>query len=137
MKSAVKSEDLADVTAQDLKRAPYTLILDKSQLITDELAWSKAWMNANLTGLGGGHSVHLTWAAESGIDGYNVYRSATSGGPYSKIAGPLTSPQYTDYAVNPQQVWYYVVTSLIGTNESNFSSEISATVPGTCTNCFT
>ena|SRR5437764_13379711 len=63
MKSAVKSEDLADVTAQDLKRAPYTLILDKSQLITDELAWSKAWMNANLTGLGGGHSVHLTWAA--------------------------------------------------------------------------
>jgi hypothetical protein len=51
MKSAVKSEDLADVTSQDIKSAPYTLLMDKTRLMTDELGWSMAWMSANLTGL--------------------------------------------------------------------------------------
>jgi hypothetical protein len=51
MKTAVKSGDLADVTSQDIKSAPYTLTMDKTRLMTDELGWSKAWMNANLTGL--------------------------------------------------------------------------------------
>lgn len=51
MKGAVKSEDLADVAAQDIKTAPYLLQMDKSRLMTDEMGWAMAWMNANLTGL--------------------------------------------------------------------------------------
>jgi hypothetical protein len=51
MKSAVKSEDLADVATQDIKTAPYLLLEDKTRLMTDELNWAKAWMSANLTGL--------------------------------------------------------------------------------------
>jgi hypothetical protein len=51
MKTVVKSEDLADVSAQDIKSAPYTLLMDKTRLMTDEMNWSLAWMNANLTGL--------------------------------------------------------------------------------------
>jgi Right handed beta helix region/Polysaccharide deacetylase len=51
MKTAVKSEDLADVPAQDIKTAPYLLLMDKTRLITDEMNWAQAWMNANLTGL--------------------------------------------------------------------------------------
>jgi hypothetical protein len=51
MKPAVKSEDLADVAAQDIKSSPYLLLEDKTRLMTDEIGWSKAWMNANLTGL--------------------------------------------------------------------------------------
>ncbi len=104
LKSAVKSEDLADIAPQDIKSAPYTLTLDKNRLMTDEIGWSKAWMNANLTGLGGRHSVSLTWNPVVNVDGYNVYRSAVSGGPYTKIAS-VTTAAYTDYAVNPQQVW--------------------------------
>jgi len=53
MKSAVKSEDLADIPAQDIKTAPYLLQMDKSRLMTDELGWSMSWMTANLTGLPG------------------------------------------------------------------------------------
>lgn len=53
MKTGAKSEDLADVTAQDIKSTPYTLLLDKTRLITDEMNWSMAWMKANLTGLPG------------------------------------------------------------------------------------
>jgi Polysaccharide deacetylase len=51
MKSAVKSEDLADVPSQDLLTAPYTLQMDKTRLMTDEIGWAMAWMSANLTGL--------------------------------------------------------------------------------------
>jgi hypothetical protein len=51
MKTAVKSEDLADVGSQDIKSAPFTLQMDKTRLMTDELGWAMAWMSANLTGL--------------------------------------------------------------------------------------
>lgn len=51
MKSAVKSEDLADVASQDIMSAPYTLLMDKTRLMTDEISWAMAWMSANLTGL--------------------------------------------------------------------------------------
>ena len=37
MKTAVKSEDLADVSSQDIKNATYTLTLDKPRLMNDEL----------------------------------------------------------------------------------------------------
>ena len=51
MKSAVKSEDLADLPSQDIKSAPFTLQMDKTRLMTDEINWAMAWMSANLTGL--------------------------------------------------------------------------------------
>ncbi len=51
MKSAVRSQDLADVSSQDIKTGSYTLQMDKPRLMTDELNWSLAWMNTNLTGL--------------------------------------------------------------------------------------
>jgi hypothetical protein len=130
MKTAVKSEDLADVSSQDIKNTAYTLTLDKPRLMNDELAWSKAWLSANLTGIGGDRAVSLAWTAEAGVTGYNVYRSAVSGGPYSKIAGPVTNPSYTDYGVSAQQQWYYVATALNSAGESSFSNQASATIPG-------
>jgi Polysaccharide deacetylase len=51
MKTAVKSEDLADVTSQNIMSAPYTLLMDKGRLMIDEIGWAMAWMSANLTGL--------------------------------------------------------------------------------------
>ena len=51
MKTVVKSEDLADITYQDIKSAPITLQMDNTRLMTDELGWAMAWMSANLTGL--------------------------------------------------------------------------------------
>jgi hypothetical protein len=51
LKTAVKSEDLADVAGQDIKSTAYTLQLDKARLMSDELGWTMAWMSANLSGL--------------------------------------------------------------------------------------
>ncbi len=130
MKTGVRSDGLADVTAQDIKNSPYVLTMDKARLMIDELGLSRQWMNANLMGLGGHYSVPLSWNSVANVDGYNIYRSATSGTGYQKIAGPLPSPDYADTAVNPQQTWYYVMTTVKGGKESGFSSEVSATVPG-------
>ncbi len=133
MKSAVKSEDLADVSSQDILSTAYTLTMDKARLMTDELGWSKKWMNANLTGLFGHHSVTLNWnPPDSGPapEWYNVYRSSVSGGPYTLIAEDVMDTTYTDRAVNPQQQWFYVTTSVSAGVESAFSNEIAVTVPG-------
>ena len=133
MKTAVKSEDLADVPPTDIKSAALTLEMDKTRLMTDELGWSKQWMNKNLTGLFGHHSVTLNWSAPTSgpvPDSYNVYRSATSGSGYELLASGVAGTTYTDFAVNPQQTWYYVTTSVSGGVESGFSNEAAATVPG-------
>jgi hypothetical protein len=132
MKTAVKSEDLSDVAATDIKSASLLLTMDKTRLMTDELGWSKQWMNQNLTGLFGHHSVTLTWNAPSGTvpDYYNVYRSATSGTGYSLLATNVASMTYTDFAVNPQQTWFYETTAVAGGMESSPSNEVEATVPG-------
>ena len=79
------------------------------------------------------HSVALSWAAStsSGVIGYNVYRSATSGGPYTKLNGsPGALTSYTDSTVLAGQTYYYVVTAVdASSNESAHSNQAQAVVP--------
>ncbi|MEQ8821087.1 MAG: endonuclease [Sumerlaeia bacterium] len=80
---------------------------------------------------GGDGSVSLTWNAnsEGDLDGYNVYRSTTMGGPYSQINGALVpAPSYVDNTVTNGVTYYYVVTAVdTANNESNDSTPASAT----------
>jgi hypothetical protein len=78
------------------------------------------------------HSVGLTWnASTSTVVGYNVYRSTTSGGPYTLITSSLVSgTTYSDTSVSAGVTYYYVVTAVDSSgNESAYSNEASATVP--------
>ena len=50
-KGAAHTINLADVAAQDIKGTQYIAQVQESRLEPDEMATSKAWMNANLTGL--------------------------------------------------------------------------------------
>ncbi|HXJ91311.1 MAG TPA: fibronectin type III domain-containing protein [Terriglobia bacterium] len=78
------------------------------------------------------HSVTLTWTASttSGVTGYNVYRSTTTGGPYTKLTSTaVTGTSYTDSSVTAGSTYYYVATALVGTSESGYSTQASATVP--------
>lgn len=72
------------------------------------------------------HSVALSWTASSSssISGYNVYRSATSGGTYTKINTSLVVPTgYTDNSVQAGQTYFYVATAVdTNGNESVYSS---------------
>jgi len=82
----------------------------------------------------GDSQVSLDWNdnAEPDVVGYNVYRSETSGGPYSQVNGTLlATSDYLDLGVINGTTYYYVVTAVDSAtpipNESGNSSEASAT----------
>jgi len=78
------------------------------------------------------HSVTLDWTASpSTVSGYNVYRSAVSGGPYVKVSSStVTATSYTDSTVQSGQTYFYAATSVDSSgNESTFSTEASAIIP--------
>ena len=91
--------------------------------------------SVNLSGSGVqpvAHSAALSWSAStSTVAGYNVYRGATSGGPYTKQNSSINSPTaYTDSAVQSGQTYHYVVTAVDSSNvESVYSNEVSAAIP--------
>lgn len=77
-----------------------------------------------------GGPIVLDWNdnEETDLDGYNVYRSSTSGSGYTQLNGTLlTSSNYTDSGAVSGNVYYYVVTAVdTADNESADSFEISA-----------
>jgi hypothetical protein len=91
--------------------------------------------NITLSGTGStttAASVSLTWTPSvSVVAGYNVYRSQTSGGPYTKLdTSIVAADSYTDTAVQSAQTYYYVVTSVTSSGvESADSTQVSATTP--------
>ena len=80
----------------------------------------------NLTAEPGDTKVTLTWNTVIGAESYNVKRSTTSGGPYDNIASS-SQTSYIDNTVTNGTTYYYVVTAMNSTGESNNSNEASAT----------
>ena len=78
--------------------------------------------------ISGDGSVFLDWTnnSEIDLDGYNVYRSTRSGGPYAPIALDLKASEYIDQGVTNGVGYYYVVTAVdVAGNISDNSSEVS------------
>jgi hypothetical protein len=78
------------------------------------------------------YSVNLSWTASTdpNVNGYNVYRGTTSGGPYTQINSGLDSgTTYTDSSVTGGQTYYYVTTAVANNQESAYSNETSASIP--------
>jgi fibronectin type 3 domain-containing protein len=73
-------------------------------------------------------TVYLTWNqnTEDDMQGYNVYRSTTSGGPYTMVnTGLITTNAYTDTGLTNGVDYYYVVTAVdLGGNEGTYSNEV-------------
>jgi fibronectin type 3 domain-containing protein len=70
--------------------------------------------------------VTLIWGPSAGATGYNVYRSATSGGPYALLGSPAGgATSYIDHYWPPDGTFYYVVTAVNSIGESGYSNEVS------------
>jgi hypothetical protein len=80
-------------------------------------------------------SVSLEWDSYSGASGYNVYRSNSEGGTYTKInSGAISGTAFTDTSVTTNTYWYKV-SAIIDGVESLKSSPIAVSteiiiVPG-------
>ncbi len=76
----------------------------------------------------------LSWTAATLADGYDVYRSTTSGGPYSLIAhvsgGSTTT--YTNNNLSTGTTYYYVLQSTRNSWTSANSAQAQATTPVLC-----
>jgi Abnormal spindle-like microcephaly-assoc'd, ASPM-SPD-2-Hydin len=115
-----------DPSAAGTVNGSLTLISNGTTLLAVPLA------GTGLTPLA--HSVDVTWAAStsSPLQGYNVYRSTVSGGPYSKLSLTLsnTTLLFTDATPISGKQYFYVVTALNTSGaESSASSEVAVTIP--------
>lgn len=88
-----------------------------------KLAWGAGTMKACAMGTSGCTNA-------SSIVGYNVYRSTTSGGPYTLLtSSPVTQTAYTD-ATPPAGNDYYVAATVDNLGDiSAFSNQVTAAVP--------
>ncbi len=86
------------------------------------------------------HQAVMTWTAtvSSGITGYHVWRTTTSGSGYTQIGGTLSgTTTFTDTTVHGSTTYFWVVTSYSPAcptsptcGESANSNEITAVIPG-------
>jgi Putative Ig domain/Abnormal spindle-like microcephaly-assoc'd, ASPM-SPD-2-Hydin len=84
------------------------------------------------------YSVMLSWTASPSpdaagyeISGYNIFRSTTSGGPYTQLNSSLIAgTTYADTTVADGTTYYYVATVVDSSNaQSGYSTQIEAVVP--------
>jgi hypothetical protein len=78
------------------------------------------------------YSVNLMWNASSDVTGYNLYRSTSSNGSYSKINSTLDpNTAYTDTSVVAGNTYFYAATSVNSSGqESSLSTPpVEAVVP--------
>lgn len=114
----------------DLGMAPCTANIDGSgvcNVVVVQRVVNAALGDSCVTGSGSTtHSVDLSWTASTSGDvaGYNVYRGAVSGGPYTKLNSTLAvGTAYADSTVQAGQTYYYVATAVDTSNdESAYSS---------------
>ena len=81
---------------------------------------------------GGNHSVGLTWTASTSPSiGYFIYRRTGTAGSFSRLDSSIdTLTSFTDNNVMDGATYFYVVTTVAaGEAESQFSEEVSVTIP--------
>lgn len=81
------------------------------------------------------NTVQLTWDAnqEADIKGYDIYRSITPGGAYTKLnTNLITESDFADTDTPAGTTYYYVVQAVDNADrKSAYSEEVNATVPTT------
>ncbi|MBP7652450.1 hypothetical protein KA977_03445, partial [Candidatus Dependentiae bacterium] len=85
----------------------------------------------NLTGNGSSGIAVLNWMTSSEFDikGYNVYRTTTQNGSYTKIGSNIIGNSYSDNTVTNGQIYYYVVRSVdLSGQESLPTNQLAITV---------
>jgi beta-galactosidase len=70
--------------------------------------------------------IYLSWNAYSGATGYKVKRSLAGSGPFTTMAS-TSQNSYTDTGLTNGTAYYYVVSALVGSQESSNSAPATVT----------
>ena len=105
------------------------LVLAGLKLVAAQGVQGSITLSGNAIIMVTGHSVILSWIPSQGATGYNVYRSAVHGGPYTRVATEIMTTTYCDTQVIHNQTLYYVTTAVNGNNESGYSNEAVGVIP--------
>lgn len=101
----------------------------KAALVIDVISNQAPIAINNLAASSANSMIKLTWTATANATSYSVKRSLISGGPYTDIQTNITGNSFIDPAPAYEVNNYYVVTALIGENESAVSNEVFGSVP--------
>ncbi|MCK4913959.1 MAG: hypothetical protein KAS69_05120 [Planctomycetes bacterium] len=72
--------------------------------------------------------IDLRWPFDANVDGYNIYRSASALGPFSKQNSSLYAISvYSDFFGTNDETYFYYVTTVLDGEESATSRIVSAT----------
>ncbi|PWK13977.1 PBP1A family penicillin-binding protein [Tumebacillus permanentifrigoris] len=71
----------------------------------------------------------ISWSAVPNATGYTIYRNTEAGGTFQKV-GSTSDTTFTDVGALPGATFYYKVTALAGSQESNASPPVKGTVSG-------
>ena len=95
----------------------------------DEVPVAPRGLSASLSG----SSVLLSWVdAPYNESGFNVYRSTTEGGPYTKLGEVGAGVEiYEDATIEEGATYYYTVTAFNANGESGYADAVSFIVPNT------
>jgi hypothetical protein len=106
----------------------FTTVTDNAKVNGIEVLQPRPLVPVGLWAAAGNGQVTLTWPASAGANSYNVYRAATSGGPYMQISTPgaVTGTCYVDSTAVTGATNYYVLTAQNAFGVSAKSSEASA-----------
>ena len=88
-----------------------------------------------LTGTGTAPYVDLSWiASTSEVSGYNVYRSTSAKGTYTKLNSTLdVDTSYADKTVAGGMTYYYKTTAVSSSGkESPYSGDVEVEIPSEC-----
>ncbi|HEX6901407.1 MAG TPA: choice-of-anchor B family protein [Thermoanaerobaculia bacterium] len=83
--------------------------------------------SSGLAATPGNAQATLTWTAASGATGTSVYRSTSSGGPYTAVKTNVIGTSYTDTGLTNGTAYFYVVTGTNAEGEGASSNQASAT----------
>ena len=89
-------------------------------------AGSESFTPSNLTAVGiSSSSVKLSWEDKSFDESeFEIYRSETSGGPYTLLgSSPTDTPTYTDATVSTGTIYYYQVRAIRPGGATGYSNE--------------
>lgn len=134
---AVNQVDVSLAINMALGQVPCTANIDGAGvcnvIVVQRVANAAAAGGTCLVNTSTSHSVTLTWVSSTSpnITGYNIYRSSSSSGPFTKLnSAVIAGTSFSDTAVTAGQTYYYAATAVDSNNlESDYSNVAQAVIP--------